>query len=213
LWEEKFLTTTYTTAIVYQALLTAADLADLFEYPDDAVKWRAAAAEIASNAQLLFDPERQAFRKGFLLLPDETLQYDNTLDVSSMYGSLMFALHDFGLDQTKSTLKAIEDILMDNSPSGGSPRYEHDNYFASDPQYQGNPWFVTTLWMAQYYIRLNNTTRAQELLDWTTSHTLPSGVLSEQVNPTDGSPLSVTPLVWSHAELINTLLDMRQTKK
>jgi len=213
LWEEKFSTSTYTTAVVYQALLTAAGFADLFEYPDDAVKWRAAATEIVTNANLLFDTERKAFRKGFLLQPDNSLQHDNTLDVSSLYGVLMYALHDFGLDETKSTLTAIENDLLDKSPSLGCPRYEHDSYFASDPPHLGNPWFVTTLWLAQYYIRLNNTTRAQELIDWTVSHALPSGVLSEQVNPNDGSPLSVTPLVWSHAELINTLLDLRQTKK
>jgi GH15 family glucan-1,4-alpha-glucosidase len=36
LWEEKFSTSTYTTAITYRALLTAADLAEEFEFPDDA---------------------------------------------------------------------------------------------------------------------------------------------------------------------------------
>jgi glucoamylase len=125
---------------------------------------------------------------------------------------LMFALKDFGLDRTKQTLQLIEKVLLNQSPSGGAPRYEHDTYFASDPPHLGNPWFVTTLWVAQYYIRLNNPKKAQELVDWTVSHALPSGVLSEQINPTDGSPLSVTPLVWSHAELINTLLDLRATR-
>jgi len=209
LWEEKFLTNTYTVAITYQALLTAADFADMFEYPDDAVKWRAAAKEIADNTQLLFDTQRQAFRKGYLLQEDGSLYYDNTLDVSSMYGVLMFALHDFGFDQTKQTLQAIESTLLNQSPSGGSPRYEHDNYFAVTDKHLGNPWFVTTLWIAQYYIRTNNTTKAKELIDWTIAKALPSGVLSEQINPIDGTPLSVTPLVWSHAELINTLLDLR----
>jgi len=212
LWEEKFETHTYTVAITYQALLTAADFADLFEYPDDAVKWRAAAAEIAANIQVLFDPERKAFRKGYLLQEDGSLKYDNTLDVSSMYGPLMFALHDFGFDQVKQTMEAIENILLNKSPSGGSPRYENDNYFASNPAFLGNPWFVTTLWLAQYYVRLNSPLKAQALVDWTVSKALPSGVLSEQVNPSDGSPLSVTPLVWSHAELINTLLDLRKHK-
>ena len=210
LWEEKFLTNTYTVAITYQALLTAADFADLLEYPDDAVKWRAAAAEIAENSKILFDPERKAFRKGYLLQADGSLQYDNTLDVSSMYGVLMFALHDFGYEETKQTLGEIENILLNKSPAGGSPRYEHDNYFASDPPYLGNPWFVTTLWIAQYYIRTNSPAKAQELVDWAVSRALPSGVLSEQINPSDGTILSVTPLVWSHAELINTLLDLRQ---
>ena len=209
LWEEKFLTSTYTTATVHQALLTASDFADMFEYPDDAVKWRAAATEIADSAKILYDNDRKLFRKGFLLQEDGSLTFDNTLDVSSMYGVLMYALHDFGLDETKSTIAGIEKLLLNQSPSGGSPRYENDHYFASEPPYLGNPWFVTTLWLAQYYVRINSPTKAQELIDWTVSHTLHSGVLSEQVNPSTGAPLSVTPLVWSHAELINTLLDLK----
>ncbi len=211
LWEEKFLTNTYTVAVTYRALLTAADFADLFEYPDDAVRWRAAAAEIADHLDPLFNEDRNAFRKGYLLQEDGTIKNDDTLDVSSMYAPLQFALHDFGLARIKSTLAAIETTLLHSSPSGGSPRYEHDNYFASQPQYLGNPWFVTTLWLAQYYIKLNNPSKARELIKWTTDHALHSGVLSEQIEPTTGAPLSVTPLVWSHAELINTLLDINQT--
>ena len=212
LWEEKFSTSTYTSAITYQALLTAADFADMFEFPDDAVKWRAAAAEIADNVKILFNPERQAFRKGFLLQEDGSLQFDDTLDVSSLYGVFMFALHDFGYDETKQTMQTIENTLLNKSPSGGSPRYEYDNYFGAQPPFLGNPWFVTTLWLAQYYVRTNSPAKAQALVDWAVSKALPSGVLSEQVNPTTGEPLSVTPLVWSHAELINTLLDLREPK-
>ncbi|HEX7368214.1 MAG TPA: glycoside hydrolase family 15 protein [Candidatus Saccharimonadales bacterium] len=210
LWEEKFSTSTYTTALVHKALQTAADFADMFEYPDDAVKWRAAADEIAAGTDILFDTDRNAFRKGFLLLEDGSLRFDNTLDISNLYGPLMFALHEFGLDKIKQTVAAIETILLEKSPAGGCPRYENDRYFASDPPYLGNPWFVTTLWLAQYYVRLNNPAKAEALIAWTDQHALPSGVLSEQVNPTDGSPLSVTPLVWSHAELINTLIDLRR---
>jgi glucoamylase len=209
LWEEKFSTSTYTTAITYRALLTAADLAELFEFPDDAVRWRDAAAEIAGGCHVLYNEERGALRKGYLLAEDGSLQFDNTLDVSSSYGALMFASEAFGSKTIRSTFKVIEAELLNSSPSGGVPRYEHDNYFAADPAYLGNPWFVTTLWLAQYYLQLARNPDAVQLIDWTQSHALLSGVLSEQVNPTDGSPLSVTPLVWSHAELINTLLDLQ----
>jgi len=212
LWEQKFLTTTYTTAMVYQALLSAADFADLFEYPDDAVKWRAAAAEIAESTDPLFNNERKAFRKGFLLKQDGTFEYDDVLDVSSMYGPMMYAMHDFKLERIKQTEQLIERVLFNNSPSGGAPRYEHDGYFLNDSTKLGNPWFVTSLWIAQYYIRLNSPDKAQAIVDWTAAHALPSGVLSEQIDPTTGAQLSVAPLVWSHAELINTLLDLRKTK-
>lgn len=210
LWEEKFSTSTYTTAITYRALLTAANMADIFEFPDDAVRWRDAAKEIADNCHVLFDEQRGALRKGYLLQDDGSLQFDNTLDVSSGYGALMFATEAFGSKAIRSTFKVIEDTLLDHSPSGGSPRYEHDNYFASNPPFLGNPWFVTTLWVAQYYLQLARNPDAEKLVEWSLKHALPSGVLSEQINPSDGLPLSVTPLVWSHAELINTLLDLQQ---
>ena len=208
LWEEKFLTNTYTTALVHKALECAGDLAELFEYPDDAVKWRAIATQIASHADIFVDPERSFLRKGFLLEENGSLTFDNTLDVSNAYGPMMFATKAFGAHHIRATFEGIEHLLLNTSPSGGSPRYEHDGYFYSEPPHMGNPWFVTTLWIAQYYIQTNKEDEARKLIDWTLHHALPSGALSEQINPNDNSPLSVLPLVWSHAELINTLLDL-----
>lgn len=208
LWEEKFLTSTYTTAITYQALLVAAGLADKFEYPDDGVSWRDAAATIRQGAEVFFDSAEQRLRKGYLLKEDGSLQFDNTLDVSSLYGAWRFGLYDVKDEHITQTVKRIEELLLDQSPTKGSPRYEHDNYFASKPAYQGNPWFVTTLWIAQYYAGNDRRDDAKRLIDWTLSLQLPSGMLSEQVEPTTGVPLSVTPLVWSHAELINAILDI-----
>jgi GH15 family glucan-1,4-alpha-glucosidase len=213
LWEEKFLTNTYTVATVYQALLTAADFADTFEYPDDAVRWRAAAKEISENCAVLFSNEGRTYRKGFLLEQDGTLTYDDTLDVSSVYGMLMYGDKFFTEEQTRQSIATIEQRLLDKSPSGGLPRYEHDVYFKSQEPYLGNPWFVTTLWMAQYYTRIGKLDEAKRLVEWTIGHAMPSGVLSEQVNPATGEVLSVAPLVWSHAELINTLLDLRQKQQ
>jgi glucoamylase len=209
LWEEKFLTSTYTTAVTYRALLTAAKLADILEFPDDAAHWRDVADEIASNCHVFYDEQRGALRKGYLLQDDGSLQFDNTLDISNAYGPLMFATKAFGSKAIRNTYKLVEDTLVNKSPSGGTPRYEHDNYFAPDQTYLGNPWFVTTLWVAQYYLQIARNPDAEELIDWTLKHALKSGVLSEQVNPTDASPLGVAPLVWSHAELINTLLDLQ----
>ncbi|MCW1908641.1 MAG: glycoside hydrolase family 15 protein [Candidatus Saccharibacteria bacterium] len=209
LWEEKFLTNTYTVAVVYQALLTAAKFAEMFEYPDDSVKWRKAAEELLRHQDLLFDTDRQLYRKGILLGDNGQLTYDNTLDISSMYGIAMFNYFEDDSPLT-NTLEKVESILLNQSPAGGSPRYEHDHYFESEPQYMGNPWFVTSLWIAQYYIRIGRADDGKRLVDWSLAHSLPSGVLSEQVHPTGGHAVSVTPLVWSHAELINTILDLSE---
>lgn len=212
LWEERFLTTTYTTAVVYQALLVAADFAEKFEYPDDAVRWRDVAATILENSKIFFDTNQQAFRKGYLLHQDGSLDFDNTLDVSSLYGAMMFAMHDMGTEHIELTLKAIEERLLDVSPSGGSPRYEYDHYFESNPAHKGNPWFVPTLWLSQYYMRNKQLDKARHYIDWTLAKTLPSGTLSEQINPNTGEPVGVNPLVWSHAELVNTILDLSKVK-
>jgi len=208
LWEEKFLTNTYTTALVHAALIAAAEFAELFEYPDDADKWRRTADDIAAHCEIFVDPERGYLRKGFLAQDDGTLAYDNTLDVSSAYGSMMYATKVFGPSHIRATYGGIEKMLLNQSPIGGCPRYELDAYFKSNPQFMGNPWFVTTLWIAQYYLQTNRPEEARALVSWTLEHALPSGALSEQINPTTGEPLSVLPLVWSHAELINTLLDL-----
>lgn len=209
LWEEKFLTSTYTTAVTHAALIEAANFADELEYPDDAVRWSDAADDIAKGCDVFFDEERKLLRKGFLLLENGSLQFDNTLDVSSGYGAMMFATKVMGPQRIRSTFDGVESILLRSAPVSGSPRYEHDSYFMSEPPYQGNPWFVTTLWIAQYYLHIKRDKEAAELVDWTLRYATPSGYLSEQVNPSDGKPVSVLPLVWSHAELINTLLDLR----
>lgn len=210
LWEEKFLTTAYTTAAVYRSLLTAADLAEVLQFPDDAAHWRDVAEEIAGSCHVFFDEARGYIRKGYLLQDDGSLQFDNTLDVSSAYGAMMFATRAFGTQEIRGTFKAVEDTLLNKSPSGGSPRYEHDGYFATNPAYLGNPWIVTSLWMAQYFLQVARHPDADRLIDWVFEHAMPSGILSEQVSPIDGSPVGVAPLVWSHAELINTILDLRQ---
>lgn len=212
LWEERFLTSTYTTAVVYQALLVAADFADKFEYPDDAVRWRDVAATILENGKVFLDEERGIFRKGYLLQENGSLQFDNTLDISSLYSVMMFAQHDMGLEQTDKMMRVIEDVMLDKTPSGGSPRYEHDRYFQADADSLGNPWFVTTLWLAQYYMRHKQQDKARHYIDWTLERALPSGALSEQINPNTSAPIGVSPLVWSHSELVNTILDLSRIK-
>lgn len=212
LWEERFLTSTYTTSIVHESLLVAADFADEFEYPDDAVRWRDVAAKMLESSKVFFDQERKAYRKGFLLQEDGSLQFDNTLDTSSLYGPMMFCPQAMGTESIKQTMECIEQALLDKSPAGGCPRYESDHYFTVEGNSLGNPWHISTLWLAQYYIRTQQQDLAHKYVDWTISHALHSGVLSEQVHPDTGFALSVTPLVWSHAELVNTILDLNRSK-
>jgi GH15 family glucan-1,4-alpha-glucosidase len=91
-------------------------------------------------------------------------------------------------------------------------RYENDYYYQTThdlEKAQGNPWFICTLWLAQYRIAhaatLEELAQTLPLLEWVRTHALPSGVMAEQVNPFTGEPLSVSPLTWSHAEFVLTV--------
>ncbi len=209
LWEEKFLCSTYTTATVYRALLVAADFAEKFGTTEQAEVWRQTAASLLARRQTFNNPDRAGYRKGFLVSPEGSLGFDNTLDLSSLYGIITFGYHN---DEDKHDIAAamneIEQSFNNQSPSGGAPRYEHDNYFRTSDTYLGNPWIISTLWLAQFYVRYRKFDEARSILNWTTSKALESGVLPEQINPETSAPLSVTPLVWSHAEYINTVLDI-----
>jgi GH15 family glucan-1,4-alpha-glucosidase len=44
---------------------------------------------------------------------------------------------------------------------------------------------------------------ARQILDWVVTSAMPSGVLSEQLDPYSKAPLSVSPLTWSHATVVS----------
>lgn len=205
LWEMKFSTSTYTTAISYRALLNAAELAEKFDFPDDAVTWRRAAERIGNSTQALINPEGNTLRQGLLFNEGEGFHFDNTIDTSSLYGVLNFDLPFADKEVLENTLVRVEKML-NTTLSGGMPRFENDSYFLARPEYTGNPWIITTLWYAQIQLGKNNIEKARQHIDWVKSKALYSGVLPEQVDPATGEVLSVTPLVWSHAEFINTVL-------
>lgn len=213
LWEEKFLTSTYTSATVYRALVVASDLAEKFGEKSFQDMWTASAHSLLQKYPVFLNPDRAGFRKGFILDEEANLAFDNTLDISSFYGVMTFGYYPEGSTDLHAAVKELKNCLLDQNNSGGSPRYEGDNYFRVSDKYNGNPWIISTLWLAQYYIRINDFAEARRLLTWAESHTLPSGVMPEQVNPENGDLISVTPLVWSHAEYINTVLDLAHKEK
>ena len=207
LWEEKFLTSTYTVCTVIAGLEAAARLAEETDHPDDASEWKRAAAAMREHLDRLTTPEGH-FAKGFLLSDDGDPEPDDVVDISSLYGPFMFAGLALDDPRMQATLSAVSEKLLNTSPIGGVIRYEHDNYFLGKSKYSGNPWIVCTLWLAQYLLTVQRADEAKKLLQWALDRRMPSGVLSEQFDPEDGSPISVAPLVWSHAELVNTLLDL-----
>lgn len=213
LWEEHFLTTTYTTALTYASLLAAAELADAMNDQENAVRWRTVAEAMADAApRYLYNHDRHALRKGFLKHPDGEVAYDDTLDMSALYGSFMYGLFPIGSEELAHSVDTFAE-RFDIDMTHFIGRYEDDNYQRHDPSSLGNPWFVTTLWLVQYFNETGQTERARAMLNWVHDHIGQSGMMSEQIDPHSGASVSVSPLAWSHAEYISTLLDTPQMRE
>lgn len=213
LWEERFMTTTFTTSTVYAALSAAADLATEAGDDDNAVKWRAAADDIYDAAhKYLYNKERKSFYRG-LVIKDGGIEFDSTIDTSSVFGAFMFGLFPTDSQELRDAVESLMSTFDFGENSPGLPRYECDNYYRVDASGKGNWWFITTLWLAQYFIEIDDIEKGSQILDWVQSCMMNTGVLSEQVNPHDSSLMSVAPLAWSQAEYLSTLLDMIPDKK
>lgn len=210
LWEEKFGISTYTASSVYAALMACARFAMILGKDTDARTYQVIAERMQSAiATVLYDSEIGMFVKHVNIDADGGRTYDRTLDTSSFYGPLFFEVFDEDNAMIKSALKTVEEKLQVGAESQGFVRYEGDGYYRMHDAESPNPWIVTTLWIAQYYLRratkLTDLKRPLELLEWTVSHAAYSGMLAEQMHPNTRAHLSTAPLMWSHAEYVLTV--------
>ncbi len=212
LWEERRGIHAFTTAAVWAGLTAARNFAVAFGQHELAKRYAVAAQEIREAALThLWDEDRGRFVRTVAVLPDGMIVKDATIDIS-LAGIFLFGMLPAADPRVVATMKAIEQRLTVRTPVGGIARYENDYYFqisqdvASVP---GNPWFISTLWLAEWYIAtaatLDDLERPLALLRWCASKALPSGVLAEQVHPYTGEPLSVSPLTWSHAAFVSAV--------
>ena len=136
---------------------------------------------------------------------DGSFEVDATVD-ASLYGIFAFGAYSPHDEKVQSTMDQVYEKLWIKTASGGLARYEDDSFYRENDQTMSNPWFVTTLWMAQYYIARAKTKKeldkALDIFHWVADHALPSGVLSEQINPQTQESISVSPLTWSHGTFI-----------
>lgn len=211
LWEEKFGIHTFTAAAVYGALMAAARFAKLLGKEKSEQLYATTAFEIKQAIlTYLYDEPQGIFIKMLNVADDGTIAFDKTLDMSSIYGVFAFGVLDIDDPRLARAIRQVEERLVCKTGVSGVVRYEGDRYYRNVDGVPGNPWFITTLWLAQYYI-----TRAKNEMDfndvhkwlsWATKHAAQSGVLSEQLHPYTGEQLSATPLTWSHSEYVTTVI-------
>lgn len=214
LWEERRGVFTFTVTAVVGGLRAGAFIARLLGDRKNAARYDRA-AEQTSEALIrhLYDPKLRRFLRGVYvrngeLVPDATLE-------SSVAGVFLFGVLPAHDERVVSTMKALEQGLWCKTPIGGIGRYWGDYYFRVTENMEkapGNPWIICTLWLARWYAMIARDERdlqpALNLIDWALKRAFATGALPEQTNPLNGSPLSVAPLTWSHATLIDAMLDV-----
>ena len=212
LWEERFGVHAFTVAAVIAGLRAAANFARLFQDAPLAEHYDNVAEEMKDGLNRhLYHPglkryARSGYRKG------KGYELDEVIDVSLSGLAILGALPPND-PRMVETMEAIRRELWLETPVGGCARYQNDRYQRPDdspPDIPGNPWFISTLWLAEYYIAraesLQELREAVSYLEWCGKNALPSGVLAEQVHPLNSSPLSVSPLTWSHSAFVWTVL-------
>ncbi|MEE9617701.1 MAG: glycoside hydrolase family 15 protein, partial [Anaerolineae bacterium] len=222
LWEERRGVLAWTVGATWAGLQAAANFAEIFGESDLAATYRRAADEIRAGVEAhLWAPDGSAALGSASLTTGTTglgrfvrlvnKREDGGWDVDPMIDASLFGLWYFGMfapddPRIVATMQAVRDRLWVKTDVGGVARYENDYYHRVSQDIEnvpGNPWFICTLWLAQWYIATAQTAddlkSALDILNWTAAHALPSGFMAEQVHPHTGAPLSVSPLTWSHA--------------
>ncbi|HWE61295.1 MAG TPA: glycoside hydrolase family 15 protein, partial [Chloroflexota bacterium] len=209
LWEERHGIHAWTIGTVWAGLEAAARFAALFGETANAQRYRQAACEIhAATLRHLWSEEHGSFAR-MVTVDQEGKVHRHHVPDSSIYGLIRFGMIAADDPRAVSTMRSLREQLTCKTPIGGVARYRNDYYYqvvGDIDTVPGNPWFICTLWMAEYDVMtarsLDDLARVRETLEWVQRRALRSGALAEQVHPLTGAPLSVSPLTWSHSSLV-----------
>jgi GH15 family glucan-1,4-alpha-glucosidase len=209
IWEERRGIHLYTSAIASLSLFSASELASALGDMESSKKFFSKGQQIWKGLGIFFE-------KGNLcrsLIPSHSgWQRDSTPDASFF---LLPLLNIFPLkgDELLPFLCQIERELWVKTKIGGVSRYKGDWYFRQSEDLEnipGNPWYICTMWLAEWYIEkaksLEELKNCLKFFQWAKEHSLPTGILPEQVHPLTGEPLSVAPLTWSHISFMSAVL-------
>ena len=123
---------------------------------------------------------------------------DSNMDISIIGAIYPFDVFDSSEKVVKNTIDKINMTLR--TYTNGYLRFENDNYMGGN-----NPWVITTLWMALYYIKSGDIKSADECFRYVVNTASKYGFLAEQVNNEDPNFKWVVGLGWSHAMFIIVL--------
>ncbi|TNF55649.1 glycoside hydrolase family 15 protein [bacterium] len=212
LWEERFGVHSFTVAAVIAGLRAASNFARLFQDASLAENYNIVAEQMKEGLEryLYHTGLKRYARSGYR--KDKGYELDEVIDVS-LSGLTILGVLSPNDPRMVETIEAIRRQLWLKTPVEGCARYQNDVYHRpsdSPANVPGNPWFISTLWLGEYFIAraesFQELFEAIPYLEWCVKNALPSGVLAEQVHPVNSSPLSVSPLTWSHSSFVWAVL-------
>ena len=223
LWEEREGVHLYSVAAAVAGLRAAADLAETMKWASPVSQWRSRADVLSKLLEAHLVTDEVAGETSFsrtLFLKNSTQQkslHANSLSGQNEAGivapdrwvsdyvvdiSLLGIVEPFEAVSEKFRDKILPALCKSmrkhlwRSGVGGIGRYEGDHYR------DGQPWILTTLWLALAATRCGDKALASECLSWVVAHTPREGQLPEQIDPNTGEPSWVMPLTWSHAMFV-----------
>ncbi len=209
LWEERMGIHAYSLGAVAAAFSAGAYLAGELDTPHLQERYRQWNHKITGLITEHFVPLDGPIRRSFVVNAWDYQTgggyWDEIPDVS-----LLGLITPFGIfrkrDAAAQRIVEIVRTRLWNKKVGGVLRYTGDHYRG------GNPWILTTLWLAMVELSLGNMTEARQCLEWTLSKATSHGMLAEQVHRETGQPYWVIPLAWSHAMFLLFVRDVLDRK-
>ena len=223
LWEEEFSESVYAAAATAGGFAAASECALTLGKQAEAREWARLADQIRSavrdqlwdsHAKLVLRSinkriSEEAYKKGRRrdrrnydkfhvngeLYPTFIQRTDRRAESSALGLVFPFAVFEPSDPMIRQTVSTLAKRLWVKK-TGGIMRYEDDRYVG------GNPWILTTLWLAIYYLEAGDRKRALSLIRWAVDHETSLGLLTEQVDKKSGEPVWAVPLGWSHAMLV-----------
>lgn len=210
LWEEVSGVSTYSCCAVCGGLKAAAKFAKILGKDAHAHEYEKGVEElVVTMRKYLFNMDLNSFVRGIQVEGMSVKRLD-VIDASSLFGLWYYDVMDPTDPMFMGTMAAVEEKLHLKDGIGGFVRYEDDKYFRGENNPTPNPWIVTTLWeLERKILAAKSEVELRELsqqFNWITDRLKVYPVMAEQYDPYSGQPLSATPLAWSHATFVETLL-------
>lgn len=132
------------------------------------------------------------------------------VDASVLGAHLYFDGHHLGHPLVRRTVAVLEEAFAFYPINWNGARGKAIGRYPEDPYdgiwfTGGNPWYITTLWFAEWHYSQGDLRRGDEYLKVVLDHIPRDGHIYEQFNRVTGAPQGARDLSWSYAQFLRAV--------